>query len=164
MAYPPQSMRPASRGTVRSWRAIAAAAGIACIAWGAGWAGEDDPPVEAAAKARPPDLSQTLAATRSTQKPMNLLLTQAELRAVIREHELRTGESFTDPIVDDEILVTAPGVQAPMRDPSQNIGQGLFAPFWAVRNPRDAWRIFVPVPPKGLPREDEPVRAEDRFY
>lgn len=95
---------------------------------------------------------------------MNLLLTQAELRAVIRSHELRTGESFTDPIVDDEVLVTAPGVQAPMRDPSQDIGQGLFAPFWAVRNPRDAWRIFVPIPPKGLPRDDEPVRAEDRFY
>jgi hypothetical protein len=92
---------------------------------------------------------------------MNLLLNQAELRSVIRNYELRTGETFTDPIGDEEILVTAPGVRAPMRDPSQDIGQGLFAPFWAIRNPRDAWRIFVPVPPKG-PLQDEPPVPDPR--
>ncbi len=92
---------------------------------------------------------------------MNLLLTQAELRSVIRNYELRTGESFTDPIVDEEVIVIAPGVRAPMRDPSQDIGQGLFAPFWAIANPRDAWRIFVPIPPKG-PLKDEPPVPDSR--
>lgn len=122
---------------------------------------ETRPRDAAAAKAKDYDVAQSLTVTSSTQQPLNLLLTQAELRSVIRNYELRTGESFTDPIADEEILVTAPGVRAPMRDPSQDIGQGLFAPFWAIMNPRDAWRIFVPIPPKG-PLKDEPPAPDPR--
>ena len=80
---------------------------------------------------------------------MNLLLTQAELRSVVRNYEVRTGEDHTAPISDEEILVKAPGMLAPMRDPSQDVGAGIFAPFWAIMHPKDAWRIFVPIPPKG---------------
>ena len=161
MAYPFDSMDQTTRRTVRTRCASAAAVCLACASCGAAIAAEETPSGTSAAGALEPDLSQTLAATSSALKPMNLLLTQAELRSVIRNYELRTGESFTDPIADEEILVTAPGVRAPMRDPSQDIGQGLFAPFWAVRNPRDAWRIFVPIPPRG-PLKDEPPAPDPR--
>ena len=36
-----------------------------------------------------------------------------------------------------------------------------FAPFWAIANPKDAWRIFVPIPQKG-PRRDEPPAPDPR--
>jgi hypothetical protein len=132
---------------------------LVCAAAGAQ---EDTPPAgPAAVHSRETDLPQSLAATSPKLQPLNLLLTQAELRTVIRNYEGRTGQSFTDPIGEDEILVTAPGVRAPMRDPSQDVGQGLFAPFWALRNPRDAWRIFVPIPPKG-PLKDDPPAPDPR--
>jgi hypothetical protein len=80
----------------------------------------------------------------------------------VRNYESRTGRDFSSPIGDEEILVTAPGVPAPMRDSSQDVGMGLFAPFWAVANPRDAWRIFVPIPPKGRKALDERPAPDPR--
>jgi hypothetical protein len=77
---------------------------------------------------------------------LNLLLTQSELRSFVREYEAQTGQNLTSPIDDEEVLVTAPGVRAPMRDVSQDAWVGIAAPFWAIANPRNAWRIFVPIP------------------
>jgi hypothetical protein len=34
-----------------------------------------------------------------------------------------------------------------MRDLSQDAWGGIAAPFWAIMHPKDAWRIFVPIPP-----------------
>lgn len=123
---------------------------ILTLAGGAGWADDSEPPPE-------PDFSRTLKATGTARQPMNLLLTQAELAAVVRNFEARTGQDFTALIADEEVLVTAPGVQAPMRDVSQDIGMGIFAPFWAIANPREAWRIFVPIPPNGEPSDSRPA-------
>lgn len=114
----------------------------------AAWAAEETPA---------PDLAQSLKATSTASQPLNLLLTQDELRAVVRNYETRTGENHTAPITDEEILVKAPGMLAPMRDPSQDVGGGIFAPFWAIMHPKDAWRIFVPIPPKGPVRDEPPV-------
>ena len=91
-----------------------------------------------------------------TNQPLDLLLTQAELRSIIRSYENRTGDIVTSPI-DDEVLVTAPGEQAPMREPSRDVARGLAAPFWAIANPSQSWRIFMPIPPKGLPTEEPPL-------
>ena len=117
---------------------------------GAGWADEKVPANDA-------DFSRTLKATDSVRQPLNLLLTQTELSAVVRNYAARTGQDFTALTADDEVLVTAPGVQAPMRDVSQDVGMGIFAPFWAIANPREAWRIFVPIPPKGQPSDSRPA-------
>ena len=92
----------------------------------------------------------------STHQPLDLLLTQSELRSIIHRYEERTGEFLTAPI-DDEVLVTAPGEQAPMREPSRDVARGLAAPFWAIANPSQSWRIFMPIPPKGLPMEEPPL-------
>lgn len=119
-----------------------------------GWTAEEETPA--------PDLSQSLKATSAASQPMNLLLTQAELRSVVRNYEIRTGEDYSAPITDEEVLVSAPGLLAPMRDPSQDVGAGIFAPFWAVMNPKDAWRIFVPIPQKGSSRESEPPAPDPR--
>ena len=121
---------------------------------GAGWTAEEETPA--------PDLAQSLKATSAASQPMNLLLTQAELRSVVRNYEIRTGEDHSAPITDEEVLVSAPGLLAPMRDPSQDVGAGIFAPFWAVMNPKDAWRIFVPIPQKGSSRESEPPAPDPR--
>jgi hypothetical protein len=130
------------------------------------WAADADPPGAAAAREpEKPNLAETIAATSPAREPLNLLLTQSELRSLVREYERETGEVLTAPIDDDdEVLVTAPGVRAPMRDPSQDIWPAIAAPFWAIANPKHAWRIFVPIPPKGDQPEAEPMRAEDRFY
>ncbi len=109
-----------------------------------------------------PNLSWSLAATSPEAQPLNLLLTQSELVAVVRNYEIKTGEVLTAPFDDEEILVIAPGYVAPMRDVSQDVGGGILAPFWAIRHPKDAWRIFVPIPPKGPLEEAKPIRAEDR--
>ena len=92
-----------------------------------------------------------------TNQPLDLLLTQAELRSIIRGYETRTGENLTAPIDDDEVIVSAPGVLAPMRDVAHDVPGGLAAPFWAVANPTQAWRIFMPIPPKGLPKDEPPL-------
>lgn len=110
---------------------------------------EDAEPMDAPVADSPRiDLRQSLIATSPASKPLNLLLTQAELRAVIRGHEIQTGEVLTGPIDEDEVVVTAPHELAPMRDVSQDAWGGIAAPFWAIMHPKDAWRIFLPVPPK----------------
>jgi hypothetical protein len=128
---------------------------LLALAGAAGWADEKT-------QARDADFSQTLKATGAARQPMNLLLTQAELAAVVRNYEVRTGQDFTALIAEDEVLVTAPGVQAPMRDVSQDVGMGIFAPFWAIANPREAWRIFVPIPPKGEQSSDSRPAPDPR--
>jgi hypothetical protein len=34
---------------------------------------------------------------------------------------------------------------------------GIAAPFWALANPKDAWRILVPIPPKGSQQDERPA-------
>ena len=81
-------------------------------------------------------------------EPLDLLLTRAEMQAFIRHYELATGEVLTAPIDDEEVVVSAPGELAPMRDVSQDAWGGIAAPFWAIMNPGNAWRIFLPIPPR----------------
>jgi hypothetical protein len=93
---------------------------------------------------------------------LNLLLTQSELRSFVREYEAQTGQDLTTPIEDDEVLVTAPGVTVPMRDVSQDAWGGIAAPFWAIANPRNAWRILVPIPPRDSDPEAERPAPDPR--
>jgi hypothetical protein len=127
---------------------------------------DDDKPV-AAVNADSPlsNMSKALAATSTNRNPLNLLLTRAELLAVVRSYEARTGENLTAPIRDeDQVTVVAPVELAPMHDPVRDVGGGLFAPFWALLHPTQAWRIFAPIPPSGPAEEAKPIRAEDRPY
>lgn len=111
--------------------------------------GEDEKPPDALVSVAPkPNFPQLPAATSPTSEPLNLLLTQAELRWFIRNFEIRTGEVLTDPIDEDEVVVIAPHELAPMRDVSQDVAGGIAAPFWAIMHPKAAWRIFLPIPPK----------------
>jgi hypothetical protein len=93
---------------------------------------------------------------------LNLLLTQSELRSFVREYEAQTGQNLTAPIEDEEVLVTAPGVRAPMRDVSQDVWGGIAAPFWAIANPGNAWRILVPIPPRDSDAEAERPAPDPR--
>ena len=88
---------------------------------------------------------------------LNLLLSQSELRDWVRNYEAETGQDLTSPIDDEEVVVRAPGMLAPMRDVSQDAWGGIAAPFWAIMHPKDAWRILVPIPPKGAQRDERPA-------
>lgn len=101
----------------------------------------------------------TAAATVVARHPggLNLLLTQSELRDWVRSYETKTGQNLTSPIDDDEVVVSAPGMLAPMRDVSQDAWGGIAAPFWALLHPKDAWRILVPIPRKGTQVDERPA-------
>ena len=88
---------------------------------------------------------------------LNLLLTQSELRDFVQSYETKTGQDLTSPIDDDEVVVRAPGMLAPMRDVSQDAWGGIAAPFWAILHPKDAWRILVPIPQKGTRQDERPA-------
>lgn len=91
-------------------------------------------------------------------QPLDLLLTQSELREFVRNYEAETGQNLTAPInEDDEVVVTAPGERVPMRDVSQDVWPAIAAPFWAILHPKDAWRILVPIPPKGGAKDEPPA-------
>ena len=127
------------------------------------FAAEAGPPDDDKANAdRPPDLPRSLAVTSSAGKPLNLLLTRAELQSLVRDYELRNGGVLSAPIDEDEVLVMAPTEYVPMRDVSQDVGGGIVAPFWAIMHPKDAWRIFVPIPPKGQPKQAERPAPDPR--
>ena len=82
---------------------------------------------------------------------MNFLLTRDELRAIADRYVWVEPEP--EPVNETEqVTVKAPGYLAPMRDPSQDVMGGIAAPFWALAHPKDAWRIFLPIPPKDNPR------------
>lgn len=122
-----------------------------------GTAWTDEKPSDVGAPDSPKqNLPQSLMATSSARQPLKLLLTRSELVAFVRAYEIRTGEVLTAPIDDEEVMVTAPGYRAPMRDVSQDVWGGIAAPIWAIMNPKNAWRIFVPIPPKDQPEEAEP--------
>jgi hypothetical protein len=87
----------------------------------------------------------------SQAKPLNFLLTREELRAIADRYVWVASDAAQ---VDESETVTvrAPAYLAPMRDRSQDVAGGIAAPFWALAHPKDAWRIFLPIPPKDNPR------------
>jgi hypothetical protein len=101
-----------------------------------------------AASSRAEDVKPTepLVAKFPANPSLNLLLTQSELRSLVRRYETEHDVSFDGPAYDDEVVVTATGEQVPMRDVARDAWGGIAAPFWAIMNPKDAWRIFAPIP------------------
>jgi len=130
---------------------------LGLLSGAAAWAADPQASRTAPAESRRPDLPESLQATSSAREPLNLLLTQAELRLLISGYESRTGEILTAPIDDEEVVVTAPGERVPMRNVSQDVMGGIAAPFWAVAHPKDAWRIFVPIPAGGTRVDERPA-------
>ena len=110
-------------------------------------AGQSGMPENVAPKLSEPESSTSTSLVARPYTPLNLLFTQAELRLIVRNYEIKTGEVLTGPIDEKEVIVTAPRELAPMRDLSQDAWGGIAAPFWAIMHPKDAWRIFVPIPP-----------------
>jgi len=78
--------------------------------------------------------------------PLRLALTPPELQALIARYQKDSGDVGRDPI--DDVLVNAHAEPLPMRDLSQDVWGGIGAPLWAVLHPTQAWRIFMPIPPK----------------
>jgi hypothetical protein len=48
----------------------------------------------------------------------------------------------------EEVIVTAPGELLPMDDVYDRMWGGILTPVWAILHPAEAWRVFLPIPPK----------------
>lgn len=126
-----------SLGIVGSWPIVAALAGDSLT-----------PRAELTSSHRQRAEAQPTAGAVSPGQPVvpsgpQLTLTQAELRQIAARLHGNAGP--TDDEDPDEIVVSAPAELLPMRDVTQDVWGGVAAPFWAIRNPTQAWRIFLPV-------------------
>lgn len=129
---------------------------------GAGWPDDKNPSAAILPGPNQSRSAESMIATSSGSKQLDLLLTRAELLSIVRRHEPNACVTFQCPVDEDEIIVTAPVWLAPMRDVAQDVGGGIVAPFWAIMHPKDAWRILVPIPPKGRPQKVEPPVPDPR--
>lgn len=82
----------------------------------------------------PPDLRLPDITTLFTQEQINLVLAATRDPDTIEEVEVE-GERGKGPVP------STPVIRSPLVAPT------LFAPFWALANPTQAWRIFAPIPP-----------------
>lgn len=125
----------------------------------------------AVAFAHADDLSSANADTKSVSSaamtpvppegPLRLPVTGAEIQAAIRDLYAErhgapafTGDGSEEVTVAtsadglEEVTVTASEDLLPMRDETQEIPGGVAALLWAIAHPTQAWRIFLPIPPK----------------
>lgn len=77
-------------------------------------------------------------------RPLQLTLTEDELLAFVDRQQANPGFGLNGHL--EEILVTASVELLPMHDSTQAVWGGLAAPVWALLNPTQAWRIFMPIP------------------
>jgi hypothetical protein len=57
------------------------------------------------------------------------------------------GRALAGSLRDDIEEIEVEGVRERMLPNTPTVWGGLAAPFWAVLNPAQAWRIFAPLPP-----------------
>jgi hypothetical protein len=79
-------------------------------------------------------------------RAFDFLLTREELRRIALRHSFAFAGA--EEAADDGVTVTAPRELLPMRDVTQDVWGGPAAPVWALLHPKEAWRIFLPIPPK----------------
>lgn len=80
------------------------------------------------------------------RKPLALSLTQSEMGSILFRYQPEPSDAGHSAF--DDVTVMAPAELQPMRDPAHEIWGGIAAPVWALLHPTEAWRIFLPVPPK----------------
>lgn len=137
-------------GVVRSWCVLG------CLA--VAFAHADD---LSSAHADAKSSSSAAIATVPPEGPLRLPVTGAEIQTAIREiyAERHGAPAFTADSPEEvtvatsadgleEVTVTASEDLLPMRDETQEIPGGVAALLWAFANPTQAWRIFLPIPPK----------------
>jgi hypothetical protein len=89
------------------------------------------------------------AAEPKTLQPLWLPKTRSdwdEIVAVARVNPAGAGNGSADRL--EEVVVTAPEDLLPMPGVYDEMWGGILAPVWAVVHPTQAWRIFLPIPPK----------------
>lgn len=99
----------------------------------------------AAEESSPVESSPKTSTERTPPKPLQLKLSGRELNDIIARHRPRLT---SDASQLEEVVVTAPVELLPMKSETQDVWPGLAAPFWALAHPTQAWRIFLPIPPK----------------
>ena len=147
--------RPGASATL-----LALAVALAGVPGGAGAAtsgrlqngGPRPPPHKAAAPlagrirvgARAP-LHPASPAPTGPRQPLDLTLPQTKFSAILGQYPADSGGA---PSAFGDVTVRAPAELQPMRDPVHEVWGGIGAPVWALLHPTQAWRIFLPIPPK----------------
>jgi len=94
---------------------------------------------------------------RSLQLPRSGAEIQAAIKAINAERQsdpAYTGDGPEEVAVTrsadglEEVTVTASEELLPVRDETQEIPGGVAALLWAITHPTQAWRIFLPIPPR----------------
>jgi hypothetical protein len=80
------------------------------------------------------------------RRPLQLTLADGEMRMLLSRYQPGSGEGAHSAF--DDVTVVAPAELQPMRDQAHEVWGGIAAPVWALLNPTQAWRIFLPIPPK----------------
>jgi hypothetical protein len=81
-----------------------------------------------------------------------LKLKVGNVRNYMMPHEFKQAVNAPDPD-KNTVVVEAERVLLPMKS-QQPVPNGIIAPFWAIANPLQAWRVLVPdpkAPPPGPP-------------
>lgn len=104
---------------------------------------------QTAAAAPVPTPAPVPTAAPASMKPLWLPKTRSDWDSIADEIQLSAGHMHS--AVDgrlEEVTVTAPAELLPMDDVYDEMWGGILAPVWAVMHPTQAWRIFLPVPPR----------------
>ena len=80
------------------------------------------------------------------RRPLELTLSQTKIGSILDRYPAEPGKGAHSAF--DDVTVMAPAELQPMRDPVHEVWGGIAAPVWAMLHPSEAWRIFLPVPPK----------------
>jgi hypothetical protein len=101
---------------------------------------------------RPPSAPRVAAAVvppaaLGPRRPLELTLTQDQFGSILGKYPVAGADSGAHSAFDD-VTVMARAELQPMRDPAREVWGGIGAPVWALLHPTQAWRIFVPIPPK----------------
>jgi hypothetical protein len=123
-----------------------------------GWAAEPMHPRTAAEPVAVAVQSAKPEAAKSTQRPwVHLRITDVRRYMTPVEYE-----ALTNPQADERntVIVKADAPLVPMKS-QLDVPGGIIAPFWALANPSQAWRIFAPITNfKDGPTENKvPIRS-----
>jgi hypothetical protein len=97
--------------------------------------------LSAVAQAAEPPAAATPAAAARPTRPLDLRI--GDVRKYMTPEEFRANVMGAREEDSNTVVVTANAPLLPMKS-EQPIPGGIMAPFWALANPTQAWRLLVP--------------------
>jgi hypothetical protein len=102
------------------------------------------------------DANHDQVAEPANVKSLWLPQTRSDWNSVVSE--MQSGARHSGTAIEsglEDVTVTAPAELLPMDDVYDEMWGGVLAPVWAILHPTQAWRIFLPIPPKKVTPSDK---------